>query len=296
MKIFRSFGIIIALACLQSALAQTSNDTIWLCRDTTPEIMYFKMCLADTFPDNRGGFTMVDTGDTFSGSYINFNYRFGNPSPGFAGYKVFWDSGRASYYVQNFDSMVLWHKGPLPGHKVKLIWAQGSAGCGTPINYECMGEFKSSTAWKRESIPFPVKRNYGMAPDSDFVKKGLFELRILIYNDSLGNDTSSISPPGDLKIDNIFFLKKQSGVITSKFVSGAIGGPRFFVPTVSGKVTLAIFSLQGEQLFKENVDVTAGRRYDVGQFARNNSKLPARWIQCVQITGSGVNITRKMSR
>ena len=79
-------------------------------------------------------------------------------------------------------------------------------------------------------------------------------------------------------------------------MSGAIGGPRYFVPTVSGKVTLVIFSLQGEQLFRENVDVSAGRRYDVGQFARNNSKLPARWIQCVKITGSGVDITRKMFR
>jgi len=240
---------------------------------------------------------MADTGAALDGYYINFNYQFGNPHPGYAGYKIYWDNGNASFYVTDFDSMILWHKGPLQGHKVKLIWAQGSAGCGTPINYELLGEFKSSDTWKRESFPFPLTRGnspQNPSPDSPFVKQGLFELRILIYNDG---GTSQTSAPGDLKIDNIYFLRNPAqGVLNPKLVSGAIGGPRYFVPTVSGKVTLVIFSLQGEQLFRENVDVSAGRRYDVGQFARNNSKLPARWIQCVKITGSGVDITRKMFR
>jgi hypothetical protein len=296
MRFCCGIGIIMAVACLQGVVAQTSEDTVWLARDTAKtEVMFYQLCLADTFPDNRGGFTMVDTGAALDGYYINFNYQFTNAQPGYSGYKVFWDTGRASFYVTDFDSMILWHKGPLQGHKVKMIWAQGSAGCGTPINYEYFGEFKSSDTWKRESFPFPEKRGNSPQnpnPDDPFVKGGLFELRILIYNDGA---TSQTSPPGDLKIDNLFFLRNPAqGVLNPKLVAGAAGGPRFFVPTVSGKVTLAIFSLQGEQLFKENIDVTAGKKYDVGQFARNNSKLSTSWIHCVQITGSGVNITRKM--
>jgi hypothetical protein len=85
-----------------------------------------------------------------------------------------------------------------------MIWAQGSAGCGTPINYEKFGEFYSSSVWKRESFSFPKKRNYGAAPDSQFVKTGLFELRMQIY-DSVG--TSPTSAPGNLKFDNMFFFR-----------------------------------------------------------------------------------------
>jgi hypothetical protein len=229
MKLCRSLGIILALACLQSAVAQTS-DTIWACREDTNETYYRQMFLSDTFPDNRDSFAMVDTGDVLEGKYVNFDYKFtaadsgfyydtvtdtlGNPlivsgyrnHPGYAGFKFYWDHGICQFWVADFDSMILWHKGPLPGHKVRMIWAQGSAGCGTPINYECFGEFASSTSWTRESFPFPKKRNYGAAPDSQFVKNGLFELRMQIYNDSTIT-TDPTSPPGNLKIDNMFFYR-----------------------------------------------------------------------------------------
>ena len=119
---------------------------------------------------------------------------------------------------------------------------------------------------------------------------------MLIYNDSSAGVPSDTSPRGCLKIDNIFAFKNPTKIIDQKVAPGAIGGPRSFVPTVSGQVMLAIFSLQGEQLFKEPVDVVAGRKYNVSQFARKNSNLPATMIQCVQITGAGLNITRKMVR
>jgi hypothetical protein len=228
MKFSGSLGIIMALAFLQSAVAQGSQDTMWICRDTTPDTLWFKMNLADTFPDNRGQFDMVDTGTSLNSSYyVNFNYQFSSdsvflkgkdptsgadtifhcaPRPGYAGFKFYWDGGATQFWVQEYDSLIFWHKGPLPGHKVRMIWAQGSAGCGTPINYELMGEFKSSTDWKRESFSFPKKRNYGAAPDSQFVKIGLFELRMQIYNDSAVG-TSPTSAAGNLKIDNMFFFK-----------------------------------------------------------------------------------------
>jgi hypothetical protein len=222
MRLCKSLGIILALACLQSVVAQ---DTVWICREDTSEYWYMRVYLADTFPDNRGEFTMVDTGDALEGKYVNFDYQFTHdsvyfkdpvsgdtiyrcpPRPGYAGFKFYWDNGAGSFWVEEYDSMVLWHKGPLPGHKVRMIWAQGSAGCGTPINYEYFGEFMSSSVWKRESFPFPKKRNYGVAPDSQFVKTGLFEMRMQIYNDSIGGDTSSTSAMANLKLDNMYFYR-----------------------------------------------------------------------------------------
>lgn len=212
MNFIKGIGIILVLASLQRVLAE---DTIWICREDTSEVMYMQMSLADTFPDNRGAFTMIDTGDRLEGKYVNFDYQFNNdsvvlkgkdpntdaeiiyhsaPRPGYAGFKLYWDNGIATFGVDNYDSMVLWHKGPLPGHKVKMVWAQGSAGCGTPINYEYFGEFKSSSTWKRESFAFPP----------GFIKHGLLELRMLIYNEETGGSPTSVK--GNLKIDNMCFL------------------------------------------------------------------------------------------
>jgi hypothetical protein len=282
MKVYRGLGILLALACFTGIIAQPTMDTIWLVRNTDPEILWVDLGLADTFPDNRGKFSMVDTGDAQDGTpYINFDYQFGNPHPGYAGFKIYWDNGIMSYYVESHDSLTFWYKGPLPGHKVKMVWAQGSAGCGTPINYQDYYEFTSSPVWKRVSFGFPP----------GFVRNGLFELRMLIYNET---GTSETSDPGCLKIDNMFFFKNTAGVKNHKLGSGATGSPRYFVPKVSGNVMLTIFSLQGEQLFSESIPVSAGKKYDANQFARKNSNLPAKWIHCVQITGAGVNITRKV--
>jgi hypothetical protein len=214
----KCLGIILALACLQAAVAQMP-DSLWLCKDVIPdtEMYYFHIYMSDTFPDNRGLFPMVDTGDRYDSMYINFDYQFSlnsvyergdttggkpdtvfqfAPRPGYAGFKIFWDHGVVSFDATDYDSMYLWHKGPLPGHKVHLIWAHGGL-CGTTITYQDFGWFESSPVWKRESFPFPP----------GFLKVGLFELRMLIYNDSIGGDTGSTSAPGNLKIDNICFFK-----------------------------------------------------------------------------------------
>jgi hypothetical protein len=309
---------------MQGVVAQANLDTLWLCRDSiedgSPAQLWFRMYLADTFPDNRGAFKAVDTGASQDGSpYVNFDYQFNNdsvhckgktitgtdtiytsgPRPGYAGFKFYWDDGNVKYYADQHDSMVLWHKGPHPGHKVQMIWAQGGE-CGGPINYQYFGEYKSSTEWKRECFPFPLTRGNSLQnpfPDSPFVKRGLFELRMLICNDS-SITTSPTSEKGCLKLDNICFVKKSAAGVSERpnRLPGAAGDPDFFVPKVSGKVTLTIYSLQGEQLFKEPVDVMAGKKYEVSRFAQNNSKLPARWIHCVQVSGAGVNITAKVFR
>jgi hypothetical protein len=274
--------------------------------------------------NSPGAVTMADTGDKWDSSYINFNYRFNTdpvtlkgtkdsiylsasgdtlhapadtifhygPRPGYAGFKIFWDRGFVAFDARTYDSMYFVHKGLLPGHKVKMIWGQGGQ-CGGPILYEEMGEFKPSATWTKTTVPFPQLRgNYpqNKFPDSPFVKVGIFELRMLVYDDS-SVTTSPTSAQGNLKIDNIGFIRKNSGISNSMRVSRAVGNSRFFVPTASGKVTLGIYSLQGGCLFKGLVGVAAGKRYNVAQFARSNSKLAAGSIHCVQISGPGVNIT-----
>lgn len=319
MKSIRWLGIIFTLACLHNVMAQTDLDTLWMCRDSIVPLsaneLWWKMYLSDTFPDNRGQFEMVDTGNSQDGSkYVNFDYQFNTdsvfikgitaagvdtifpcaPRPGYAGFKFYWDKGAVRFYTTAQDSMFLWHKGPLPGHKVQIILAQGGE-CGGPINYQFFAEFKSSAVWKRESFPFPAKQGAtARFPDSPFVRNGILEMRMLIYNET-GNAPTSVK--GSLKLDNIAFIKKSSaGVRYSGYSPKSIGDSRFFIPTASGKVTLSIYSLQGEQLFKQSVDVVAGKKYDVSQFAGKNANLPSGWIDCIQITGQGVNITRKMVR
>jgi hypothetical protein len=240
---------------------------------------------------------MADTGAKWDSSYINFNYQFTNAKPGYAGYKIFWDKGFVAFDARSYDSMYFVHKGPLHGHKVHMIWGQGGQ-CGDPINYQDFGEFKSSETWTKTTVPFPQLRGnapQNVSPDSPFVKIGLFELRMLIYDDP-SITTSPTSAPGNFKIDNIGFIRKNTAVRNPMHVQKTIGDSRSFVPMVSGKVTLAVYSLQGERLYKGIVDVAAGKSYNVAQFARNNSKLPEGLIRCVQISGSGVNITGMMHR
>ena len=332
MKVCKSAGMLLALALVWGVSAQIFPDTMWACKDSFPESevhFYFQNGLCDTFVNNQGCWdgnintagpiTMADTGDNWDKSYINFNYKFSNdsvhlkgkslksgldtnfnygPRPGYAGFKIFWDNGYVAFDTRSYDSLYFVHKGPLPGHKVRMIWGQGGE-CGGPILYEYMGEFKSSATWTKITFPFPALRgNYPQNPnpDSPFVKKGIFELRMLIYDDS-SVTTSPTSAPGNLKLDNIGFIRKSSSAVRDPMhASKALGGSRYFAPTASGKVTLGIYSLQGEQLFKGLVDVAAGKRYDIGKFARMNSNLPAQWIQCVQIKGAGVNINSKVTR
>jgi hypothetical protein len=295
MKFVKSVGILLATACIQVISAQGMPDTLWLCKDSIPddEMFYFRLFTCDTPVVNVGCFTMADTGKKLDGSYINFNYQFTGAKPGYAGFKIFWDNGLVKYDATTYDSMFLWYKGPLPGHKVHMVWGQ-SPECGGTITYQDFGEFESSATWKKTTIPFPTKRGpTSLYPDSAFVKNGLFELRMLIYNQD-----GSLTPsgPGNLMIDNIGFIKKQIAVSNPLSAAPAKVGSRFFVPKISGKVNLAVYSLQGERLFNGFVDVVAGKRYEVSRFTGSNSNLPAQWIHCVRIIGSGVNFAGKVCR
>ena len=148
MKFGRILGILLTLACLQTVVAQTQPDSEWIFNDTIPDTLkfYFQIytCDTNTFP-NVGCFSspLCDTGNEFDGPYINYNYQFtdtvendtlGSEGPGYAAFKLYWDDGLVSYDATDYDSLCFWHKGPLPGHKVNLVWGQGGA-CGGPILY-----------------------------------------------------------------------------------------------------------------------------------------------------------------
>jgi hypothetical protein len=312
MRVGKGLVLVLALACLKSVSAQSGYpgypDTMWAVKDNVPdtEQYYFRYYLCDTPAVNIGcandtgsptPLSITDTGDKWDQNYINFNYQFTTAKPGYAGFKVFWDNGIAKFPCESggYDSMILVHKGPLPGHKVHMVWGEGGA-CGGPINYEYMGEFTSSTVWKKESFAFPQKRGNAPQnpyPDSAFVRNDIYELRMLVYDDS-SVTTSPTSAPGDLKLDNIGFVRKNTAVRKQVYAQNTFGDSRSFVPAASGKVTLVIFSLQGEQLYKGLVDVSKGQRYNVAQFARRNSPLSTGLVRCIQINGSGISFTGMM--
>jgi hypothetical protein len=293
MKLSRMLVLLLSAGSLQIASAQTMPDSMWIFKDSIndTEKYYYDQGLGfcDTPVINTGCFFIsggtdtgavyvTDTGNKFDSNYINFSYQF---TKGYAGFKMFWDVGMTQFDATQYGAMYLVHKGPLPGHKVQMLWVS-STGCGAPKVFQEFGEFKSSTTWKKEIIPFPA----------GFKKKGLFELRFLVYNDN--GTTSPTSGPGNLKLDNIGFVNRGDAVLPNgKIGATTAADKRFFVPTVSGKVTLTVYSLQGEQLYKGLVDVSAGKQYSVNQFVRSNSKISAELIHCVQITGAGVNISSK---
>ncbi len=209
MKLSRTLGLILVLACLKVVQAQSLPDTMWIYKNYLPDSLwqYFNIFLCDTntFP-NVGCFDTVDTGKEFDGPYINFNYQFtdtvendtlGSEGPGYAAFKIYWDNGNTKYDATYYDSMVFWHVGPLAGHKVDLVWGQGGA-CGGPINYQYMGSFKSSATWTKTVLPFP----------RGFIRNGIFQLNVLIHDDS--GTTSRTSAVGCLKLSDMGFIKMHS--------------------------------------------------------------------------------------
>ena len=191
MKLSGILVVVLSTVSLQTASAQTLTNPLWLYRDSIPadSQLYNQIGLCDTSATNTGCFNPVDTGNTYNGEYINFDYQF---TDGYAGFNIFWDRGIITWNATKYDSMCLVHKGPLPGHTVKIFWAYTDR---VYIAWQLLGQFKSSSAWKKETLPFPA----------DFNKVGLFKLRMLIYNDS--GITSPSSIPGNLKIDDIAFIK-----------------------------------------------------------------------------------------
>jgi hypothetical protein len=194
--------IMLFIASPHLGSAQIMPDSMWAFRDSInqDEKYYYDMGFCDTPVINRGCFNPgsdtgavypTDTGDKYDNNYINFSYRFTN---GYAGFKIFWDMGMSQFNATEYSGMYLVHKGPLPGHKVQMLWVS-STGCGAPKVFQIFGEFKSSTTWKKEAIPFPA----------DFKKTGLYELRFLVNNDD--GTTSPTSGPGNLKLDDIAFIK-----------------------------------------------------------------------------------------
>ena len=215
MKPIRNAALVILLVCLGSALAQSQPDSLWIFNDTVSDtaLYYFQISTCDTNSGTIGCFNPVDTGASFDGSlYINFDYQFTAAQPGFSGFKVFWDQGLTTFDATAYDSICFWHKGPLPGHRVHMIWGYGGQ-CGGPVYYQDGGDFKSSTVWKKECIAFPA----------GFVRKGLFELRMLIYNDS--GTTSPTSAKGCLKLDNICFIKYKGPARTAPSAAPALSLP-----------------------------------------------------------------------
>jgi len=199
------FVSLLLTATLLSVSAKTQPDSLWIFRDSLADdlLIYSDQVILSTTPNdslperissiNDSGieyYKLAGNDETERGRYINFDYQFTN---GYAGCRLLWMGYMRSFDVNEYDSMSFMHQGPLPGHKVELYWACHRNGF--PDKWQFFCEFSSSTEWKKECFQFPA----------NFIKDSLFELRVLIHNDS--GVISQNSPPGNLKLDDIGFIK-----------------------------------------------------------------------------------------
>ncbi len=172
------------------------GDSIWILNPDTVGREYNSYSVCDTERNATGDTgclpiseTHCDTGiigapDT---QYIDYNYAMQN---GYAGFKIDWDAGGSRYVVVGFDSLVIYHKGPLPGETVTINFG-ASVTCGQPTIFTKLGTFSGSTTWKREAFSLQSLPN-----DS-----GLYEMQVLL------NDNTNPTASGNFKLANMVFIK-----------------------------------------------------------------------------------------
>jgi hypothetical protein len=193
---------------LPTLFAQTIPDPLWLFRDSIPvdSQSYYQIEECRIPPDSLTGgnirmylgrgdnggdcFSPVDTGTTYKGEYLNFNY---STNQGYAGFKLFWDMGTVTWNAAPYNFMCFAHKGLAPGQTAKIFWSYSER---VYVNWMFLGEFRPSTVWKNDSIQFPP----------EIVRSSLHELCILIYD-----STVTVSPAGpcNVAVDNISFIYRQ---------------------------------------------------------------------------------------
>jgi hypothetical protein len=270
---------IVATAQLVSAAVDSVSQIILYSAKATG---YDRIAFCDTArSSDKGCFYETDTGDSYDGSYINFNYK---DTAGYAGFKIDWDAGVATYELgkHGLNAIVLAHKGPLSNATVTIRFGYNLGTCGSATTFQTIGTFKPSTTWKIDTIPYvETLSSVGF----------FYEMQFLI------NDTGSTVTPtnnsGCLKIDDIYAVNTSTGV-TYKFkkISGNANS-KFFIPSSSGIITLAAYSIAGELIAKKLVNVESGKQYSVNKFVKSNSEMSKSRIYCVKINGAGIDRTVK---
>jgi hypothetical protein len=192
LSVLTVFSFLFSIGIAQAA----PGDSIWILNPDTVGRQYNSYSVCDTNRNATGDTgclppseTHCDTGTTGAPDtqYIDYNYTMQN---GYAGFKIDWDAGGSRYVVAGFDSLVIYHKGPLTGETVTINFG-ASVTCGQPTVFTKLGTFSGSSSWTREAFSLKSLPN-----DS-----GLYEMQVLI-NDSI-NPTAS----GNFKLGHMVFIK-----------------------------------------------------------------------------------------
>lgn len=200
--------IVVALFVIITAqlASGAQGDTLLLYPDGSPA--FDPVTLQDTVFDTVDYYYHIhaeaDTGDTFRGYYMNWDYQLAN---GWAASKITWNNGNAikdiysvAYQNANFffdhDSLVFYYKGPLPAHNMTVSFVSSQDCGGTPYYYK-IGTVLPHSTWTRAALALP---------DSVDTIQGIRELDFVIHNiDTVGG--SSTSDTGNVKLDNIMLIK-----------------------------------------------------------------------------------------
>jgi hypothetical protein len=290
------FKYAVAFAIIAATqLVAASSDRVTLYSDDGSG-MYDDIYLRDTSHklDNKiiDSLYEADAGrsDSYDGSkYINFVYK---DSIGFAEYRIYWDAGATRFLLGQYKNLSLAYQGLLPNQVAIVRFGYTFAGCGNPTVYKTLDTLKPATSWEVYTIELSVPDSAINTTKSAIEQCYYYEMQILI------NDTGTTVTPtneiGNFKLDNMVASGFGSGIVyKAKSVSGNKSS-NFFMPRSSGMVTLAAYSMSGELVAKNLINVESGKQYSVSKFVNANSGISKSKIYCVKIKGAGIDRTVKV--
>jgi len=229
--------------------------------------------------------------------YFSYDYQF---TQGWSGFKMMWEARdypwnatgytdiQGTFHYQPYDSLVIKYIGPLQSQKVDVYFGESYDryspafvdSIGTlPSNYHAT---YSSDAWKTVALPLPP------AP-AEADRTQIREVRFIIHN--AGDNSSLTSDVGNLSIDKVGLIWKSNTAIKATSNRQSLKSNRlFFTPLTNGAIALSVFSLNGKLLADKQVNVAAGKRYSIRQFASANANVSASQVHLVRIRGAGIDV------
>lgn len=282
--------------------ALSAPPGLWIYTDEYGSPAYSGVELVDTFAlgppyeftDSTLGILRDDAYD-YDESIMNhfkWPYQF---TDGWAGCKLIWEDRDWCWDVRDYDSLVIKYVGPLATHKIDIYFGLAFTRFDSafveyigslPTNY--VSDY-SPEAWKTVAVSMPP------APTDaplDSARKYLREIRFIIHN--IEGETSATSDPGFFYIDKVGLTKAPSAIVPKKKPSEQVPTRSVFVPPISGKAVLTIYSLCGKLLFEKSVPVVAGRHYCVRSFSREHAGHVSLQYRLVGINGSGINVLERI--
>jgi hypothetical protein len=164
--------------------------------------------------------------------------------------------------------------------------------CGSPTIYKTLDTLKPATSWTGDTIELSVPDSAINTKTSAIEQCYYYEMQILIQD--TGSTVTPTNQIGTFKLDNMVASSSRSNIIyKAKTVSGNKSS-KFFIPRSSGMVTLAAYSMSGELIAKNLINVESGKQYSVSKFVNANTGISKSKIYCVKIKGAGIDRTVKV--